>query len=404
MDLEEPWCGACEWNLDHFPLDQRSSWFWGRMRRSDQVAGFRSDLRLAQSTTASPIDPTPRRVLVSVSALILLGVAAAILGGLYLIVGTPSLSHVPIGLVLLVVGAMLLPRVTRLKPMLADAWVVKPDKAPALHRLIDRVAAELAGPKPDVVIVNVDWNAAVTHVGLRGRKVLVLGVPLLLALQPRHLVALLAHELGHLRHDDYRRNQLIHPARTTFGRVSRMIKFPIRIIENAGPATGFLLAWQIVAGLVSWVLWVIHLAVNALASGDRRRVELRADAAAIQVAGTTATLETIDLTAMLPELQKYVQRYVPKGQAAAKWRTFLRDVRERELESAPAWRQLSVRTEASLFASHPAPGRRYQWLAGQPASPAIVVLDETEAERIEKEIAPYAEAIHRTMLDAVVYE
>jgi Zn-dependent protease with chaperone function len=404
LELEEPWCGDCEWNLDHFPLEQRSSWFWGRMRRADQVAGFRSDLRLAQTTASSPIDPTPQRVLVSVSAVVLLGVVAAILGGLWLIFVAPSLSHVPIGLLLLVVGAVFLPRVTRLKPMLEDAWVVTPDKAPALHRLIDRIADELGGPKPDVVIVNFDWNAGVTHVGLRGRKVLFLGVPLLLALQPRHLVAVLAHGLGHLRYDDYQRSQLMQPARTTFGRVSGMIKFPIRVIENAGPATGFVIAWQIVAGLVSWVLWLVHLAVNALASGDHRRVELRADAASAQVAGTTAALEAMDLLAMMPELHKYVQRYVPKGQAAAKWRTFLRDVRERELESAPAWRQLSVRTKASLLASHPAPGRRYQWLAAQPASPPTVVLDEADAERIEREIAPYAESLHRKMLDDVVYE
>jgi hypothetical protein len=133
LELEEPWRGDCEWNLDHFPLEQRSSWFWGRMRRADQVAGFRSDLRLAQATASSPIDPTPQRVLVSVSAVVLLGVVAAILGGLWLIFGAPSSSHVPIGLLLLVVGAVFLPRVTRLKPMLEDAWVVTPDKAPALY-------------------------------------------------------------------------------------------------------------------------------------------------------------------------------------------------------------------------------------------------------------------------------
>jgi hypothetical protein len=39
-------------------------------------------------------------------------------------------------------------------------------------------------------------------------------------------------------------------------------------------------------------------------------------------------------------------------------------------------RQLTIRTDASLFASHPTIGRRYQFLAARPPLPAAVTLTE----------------------------
>jgi heat shock protein HtpX len=79
-------------------------------------------------------------------------------------------------------------------------------------------------------------------------------------------------------------------------------------------------------------------------------------------------------------------------------------VRERESAGAPARRQLSIRTEASLFASHPAPGRRHQWLATRPSHGAAVVVGEAEAAALEQEIKPYAEALHRTMLKNIIHD
>jgi len=76
----------------------------------------------------------------------------------------------------------------------------------------------------------------------------------------------------------------------------------------------------------------------------------------------------------------------------------LQSVRDRQTSTAASWRQLSIRTEASLFSSHPASGRRRQWLSARPTQPPAVVVDDAEAARIELEIKPYAEALHRTML------
>jgi Zn-dependent protease with chaperone function len=75
--------------------------------------------------------------------------------------------------------------------------------APELWALLDRLRAALRAPRFHRVVVSDDFNAAVVQVprlGLFGwhRNELVLGLPLLKALTPAQLEAVLAHELGHL--------------------------------------------------------------------------------------------------------------------------------------------------------------------------------------------------------------
>jgi Zn-dependent protease with chaperone function len=394
----EPWCGSCEWNLDHHADDPRDTWFWRRMARSDHAAGFRAHRELAE--TAEPQD-IGTRFLVVVSAALMAVMVAAIVGGLALIIVGGPFFPIVFGLLLLGFAVLLRPRFNRLKHLLETSYRVEPSNAPAMHALIERIATELDAPKPDVLLFDFDWNAGVATVGPKPQRVLVIGVPLLLTLTPAQVTALIGHELGHLKYSDARRYWLIAPARDTFGRLSALIRPPRISAWELGLnpfSTATLGFWQLTGGTLSWLLWAAHVGVNVLASRDDRRVELRADAASARVAGTTAALETMDVLAMLPSLTGFVQHHVPKGEAAVTWRRMLRSVQERERGTAPAWRQLSIRTRASLFASHPAPGRRHQWLAAQPAQNPAVVLDDDQAAALEQEIRPYAEAMHRTQL------
>jgi Zn-dependent protease with chaperone function len=293
------------------------------------------------------------------------------------------------------------PRLGRLKPLLKDGYLVERQHAPTLHRMIDRLAADLDAPRPDLVIFDFSWNAATARIGVRQTRVLTMGVPLLLALTPQQIVALVGHELGHLKYEDSRRGLLLQPARTTFGRLARMVKPPHVALLRGGisPFVVPLLAWQMVGGTAFLLLWSAHAAVNAAMSAQDRAIELRADRLAARAAGTTAALEMLDVLVALADLSGYVQRHVVKGQAAASWRRFMRGVHVREAHLWPARRQLSIRTDASLFASHPAPGRRHQWLSAQPELPVGLLVEEAAGAGIEREIAPYAEFLHSEMME-----
>ncbi|MFF5288265.1 M48 family metallopeptidase [Paractinoplanes globisporus] len=396
-----PWCGACEWNLEHAADDPRLSWFARRMARSDRRAGFASHRELVESAELSSVGAGVHRFLVAVSAVLMLLLVALLVGGLWLVVFGGAPGPIAGGLVLLVIALLLRPRFTRLKRLLTSSYRVARADAPTMFLVIDRIADGLGAPRPDVLLFDFGWNASVVAIGPRPRRALVLGVPLLLTLAPQEVVALVGHEMGHLKYADTRRLVLTSPARTMFGQVSRAIRPPMLVAPELGLnpflAVG-LVAWQLVAGAVSLLLFTAHLGINRAASRDDRTVELRADAMAAEAAGSAAALRLLDLLAILPKLPGFLQHYVPKGEAAATWRRMLRTVRERE--AVTAWRQLSIRTNASLLSAHPAAGRRHQWLAAQPAMEALVVLSDGEAEALEKEIRPYAEALHRTMLKA----
>ncbi|MCY1144271.1 M48 family metallopeptidase [Actinoplanes sp. Pm04-4] len=403
---EAPWCSACEWNLDHFPGEPRYSWFWNRMAAADRRAGYRSDRLLAESTDPEPVGRNDYRVLVGISAVVMAAMVAAIAGGLWLIVAGGPFWPIVIGLLLLGFAAVLRPRFQRFKPLLTTSYQVEPAQAPTLYEVMERIADRLETPRPDAVLITFGWNAGVLTTGPRPRRVLILGVQLLLALRPAEVVALLGHELGHLKYADTRRGLLTAPARDSFGRLSELIRPPAVSPWELGPSIQLagLLIWQLTGGVVSWLLFAVHVAINRLSARDQRTVELRADDLAARAAGTEAALRLVDVLAAVPVLTGFVQHHVPKGEAALRWRRMLHAVRERESAGAPARRQLSIRTEASLFATHPAPGRRHQWLSARPPQVSAVHLTESEASALEQEFKPYAEALHRTMLKEIVHD
>lgn len=76
-------------------------------------------------------------------------------------------------------------------------------QAPRLFARVEEIRRALRAPKPDAVILDEDFNAAVTQVprfGVFGghRTYLILGLPLLCAMGSQHLDAVLGHEFGHL--------------------------------------------------------------------------------------------------------------------------------------------------------------------------------------------------------------
>jgi Zn-dependent protease with chaperone function len=74
---------------------------------------------------------------------------------------------------------------------------------PKLFHRVEEIRKALKAPRPDVVLLTQEFNASVTQIprfGIFGgeRTYLILGLPLMYALGPRQLDAVLGHEFGHL--------------------------------------------------------------------------------------------------------------------------------------------------------------------------------------------------------------
>ena len=84
-----------------------------------------------------------------------------------------------------------------------EGEVLRKEDAPRFWRRVEEIRRALKAPRADVVLLTRDYNAAVTQVprfGIFGAETtyLIVGLPLMYALEPRHLDAVLAHEFGHL--------------------------------------------------------------------------------------------------------------------------------------------------------------------------------------------------------------
>ncbi|WP_433731247.1 M48 family metalloprotease [Actinoplanes sp. CA-051413] len=207
---------------------------------------------------------------------------------------------------------------------------------------------------------------------------------------------MIGHELGHLKHDDSLRSLATMPARTVFGRLARYTTLPPGDAVDRGlegfPALLYS-ALQLVMGTLSWLFWTLHLGLHLVGAAEERRAETHADAVAARAAGHRAALESLDVLALTSRLSGLLHPNVTDGRAAEEWRNLLAGARERAAGEVEALRQLTIREHASLLASHPAPGRRHQWLRARPYLDPAVTVTPLEAEKLAAELAPYAELL-----------
>ena len=115
-----------------------------------------------------------------------------------------------------------------------DGLRLLPDDAPGLFKALDRIRAKIDGPPIHEVYLDDQFNASIRQVpryGLFGGAVncLSLGLPLLMALERRRLLSVLAHEYGHLRGNHGRLSAWIYRTRLSWLRLDASLQ------RNEGP-------------------------------------------------------------------------------------------------------------------------------------------------------------------------
>lgn len=418
-----PWCPHCEWGLDAVPVAGHGRSARGERKRA--AAAYRLDRRvfaaLSGDTVAGRPGLSPRLLVVAATAVVL-GVLAA--GLLALAVTMVVVASWPLKLV----GLFLIGCVIELRPRLPgigiSPWIRTRSEEPDLFALIDAVATSIGAPSVDRVVLDEDFDASCARYGIRRRRVLVLGLPMWAALGAEGRIALLAHQLGHLVDRDPDQNLVAQPALTTFGILAESFGQRGRALpdvavlggKNGEVTSGEYAAmigaigptrhsYESMAGGLSallflplrWAFLSIHRALRALTAESRQRAEYYADALAVGAAGTAGMIEYCQTLLLRESVFTATRRWLRVGadigliQAEAAEVVQSHDDDRRHLE------QRSIRTDSSLFASHPPVGWRLRMVRSWPVSDGTLSLLTFDFRSVDAQLAAEYRRVGRAM-------
>jgi Zn-dependent protease with chaperone function len=186
-------------------------------------------------------------------------------------------------------------QVIRAKPELPSGLPVSPQQAPELWGHVAQLSASMQTRPPDEILLVPEVNAAVTErtqlLGLiGGRRIMLIGVPLLQAFTVSQLRSVLAHELGHFSGSHTRLGPITYRGRLAV----------VGTVQRLGAAR---LLFELYARF--------YLMVEASVS---RQQELEADRASVWLAGrSTAQSALRDLPVLDSAWDFYFGRYVAPG-------------------------------------------------------------------------------------------
>ena len=375
--------------------------------------------RASRQVRAEPAPSRLRRAAtVAVAAVVQAGAFATLLCGVWLCtVRFPSVALLP-GAVLVLFGVLTLPRPATLP---RDAVTARRADMPALHALVDRVAAALGVPRPHVVVLDDRFAADSGFAGLLRRRYLRIGAPLWAVLDPAQRTALVALELARFGGGDPSRaaltgtvertlatmvavfepaaDKLLHASREDD--VTRMMAAnPSRIgQQHAQSYTN--LAGDLVrpfVALMHGVFGLVRLGYLTLLRPEAFRAVLAADARAAAVAGAPQ-VRAVFATRLLAEsvvtvLRRdaragdrsgAVRRDEPEAVVAG-WPALAAGVVAKSAPSMPALCDADVARTVSPFAVTPPLGRRIEVLA-EPLAKALAA-DPDESAETDVELRP----------------
>ncbi|MER7952165.1 M48 family metallopeptidase [Streptomyces sp. NPDC096079] len=404
------WCAACDWNVDPHPPEPPK----GRIEETRRALARRHGERLLAEMTDAGEPPRPRR---DPSALLAYGLALAVHGltvavlvaGVWLTVAGPAPGGKVVGVLLLLIAWSLRPRRRKLPE---DAHLLHRPDAPELYALVDQVAATVGTRSVDVIAVDADVNASVTTYGIRGRRLLTLGLPLWESLTPQERIALLGHELGHYSHGDVRQGRVLTSA---YRSLSLWAYYTAPTADPTLVEMAVNLFYLVPRTLVNG----LTLLLDQLTLRATQRAEYLADAAAARTASTEAAVGLMDRLLVGSAAHTVLRREVNR---AATRTTAHRSGPRRAAEERPErlWEAVAAHVASipeseyarrrragairghAVDATHPPTHLRRAALLAGPASPAAVTADAARTHRLDAELAPLRTAVAQGVIRDVV--
>ena len=232
----DPWCPRCEWNLGAAPLAAEDrGWLFRPFDRIAHRIGFRADQQVAAALPPIRPRPGPGQVVLLLLSGLVATTTLALIGSAVWLVATNGTKDLLLGLAPMGLAVLMRPRLGRLSAITRRAHRLTPAQTPALYVLIDRIATATGAPRPDVVLLTQRPAVDAVTVGLRRTRVLLLGMPILIALAPQERVALIGHALGGFAPDIARTRRLTELGRAFWRGLGHAVR-PMPVAAGTPPA------------------------------------------------------------------------------------------------------------------------------------------------------------------------
>ena len=371
------WC-ECGWNLVAPARDEPRT----RLERVSARLGRRFGDRLAEQLAgAERLEPrlTPARVASYVVAgfVYALTLGLAVGGVLLIVLPFPHIAGALGGFLMIGTAVLMRPRLGSLP----DEGIVARNEAPALYGLVDEIAETLGTRTVDVIAVDHLYNASWSVVGLRRRRALTLGLPLLAALEPRERVAVIAHELAHGRNGDSTRGLFVGSSVRGLAQL-----YVLLLPDDEEGVIAWVLTrvyWLLSRPVLGLLLLQLHLSVR-----DLQRAEYLADALAARVAGTDAVIglhEKLLLASLVDAAVSRAAQAPPAERIDAfdELAATVATVPERERERR---RRVARLEETRLDATHPPTAKRIELLERRGAVTVRVEPTPEQTAAIDREL------------------
>ncbi|MFD8200518.1 M48 family metalloprotease [Streptomyces sp. NPDC059701] len=395
------WCPACDWNVD--PGEPQPD--TGRLERAERALARRHGEQLLAEMLNGQ-EPLPRRDVSAVTATALAltvhGVTVALaVGGVWSVAAGWGGVGMVAGLVLLALAWALAPRPRRLPD---DRPVLFRADAPELFALVDEVARAVDTRSVHAIAVDGSINAAVTTYGVRGRRLLVLGMPLWEVLTPEERIALLGHELAHYANGDTRNGLVV-------GTAVRSLSLWHHILQPLPHPSGLEVIVNALYVLPRLLIGGLLVLLVRLTSRAGVRAEYLADRLAARTASKDAAVGLMDRLLIADSLSGLLRTEANRAalggprstrEAAARadelWgrlTAFAASVPEHEYERQ---RRVGARRGHQVDATHPPTHLRRACLLADRSEAAAVVPQARRTELIGTELAAARTEVARRLL------
>jgi heat shock protein HtpX len=292
--------------------------------------------------------------------------------------------------------------------LLALSWVTRPrfgkldkqerivprEELPELYNVVDSVW-KAAGVRPiDGIVIDERFNASVRNVGVRGRRILTIGLPLFTILPKDERIALLGHEVGHFANNDVAQSVFVGGAIGTLATWYDLLDVQhVDEIEGIfGIISGFFMKGLALIPYGLFML-IIHLSWQ-----DSQRAEYYADLVGAELSGTKASISLMEKILFDQIFFHVVRKSAVTNRSAGLLEHYRAKVNELPSKEFRRLKRVAELELSKLNYSHPPNAYRIQFLQKQNNYTSRIALTDEQNRKIDRELAKYEEPIQETLV------